>query len=169
MPMLAPPTMATLARSPRSMSDPSLEPGLGQEALGVLVEDLLEDLRRVFFRAPVVDEPLVGEKRIVAAEQDSVLESPRDLVFEVGRVVLRRPAVQLVPDVALVHEDGDHLGLPGPAWACGDDLEIGIVRGDEIEMVRVAVIENDAVAARQPSAQACRAHEDQRGNAGLDA
>src|SRR5262245_32956883 len=113
--MLAPPTIATLPFSARSMSGRALGPSLGQEPLGVLVEHLVENLRRIAFRAPSLDQPLVGEERVVAAEEYAVLQAPRYLVLEVGRMILRRPAVQLVPDIALVHEHGDHLGLPWPA------------------------------------------------------
>src|SRR6185503_1398160 len=168
-PMLAPPTIATLPFSPRSISRRVLETGFGQEPLRVLVENFVEYLRRVAFRAPVLDEPLVGEQRVVAAEQDAVLQAPGNLVFEVGRVVLRRPAVQLVPDVALVHEHGDHLGLPRPAGTRGDNLEVGVVRRDPIEMPRVAIVEDDAVAAWQARAEPRGADEDEHGNAGLDA
>src|SRR6516225_4976355 len=169
MPMLAPPTTATLAPSLRSISDRSLTSELGQEALGVGVEDFVEDLRWITLRAPIRDEPLVVEKRIVGAEQNAILEPARDLVLEIGGVVLRRLAVQLVPDAALVHEDGDHLGLPRPPRAGGDDPQLRIARGDEIEMAGMAVIENDSVASGQPRTEARRANEDQHGNAGLDA
>src|SRR5258708_21133818 len=114
MPMLAPPTMATVSFRPRSMPSP-WRPDLGKEALGVAMEDLVQDLRRIAFRLPVADQPVVGEKRVVGAEHDAILEASRDLVLEVGRMVLGRPAVQLVPDIALVHEHPDHLLLPGPA------------------------------------------------------
>src|ERR1700736_6016324 len=104
MPMLAPPTMATLALSPRSIADLSVQSDFGQQARGIVVENLVEDLRRIALGAPVVDEALVGEERIVAAEEDAVLKPARDLMLEIGGKILRRPAVQLVPDVALVHE-----------------------------------------------------------------
>src|SRR5260370_38385815 len=131
MPMLAPPTMATLSFRPRSMPSP-WRPDLGKEALGVAMEDLVQDLRWIAFRLPVAAQPLVGEKRVVAAEHDAIFQASRNLMLEVGRVVLRRPAVQLVPDIALVHQHRDHLRLPGPAGARRNDPELGIARRDQI-------------------------------------
>src|SRR5882724_5311172 len=167
MPMLAPPTIATLSFRPRFMASP-WRPDLGKEPLGVPMEDLVEDLLRIAFSLPVADQPVVGEKRVVAAEHDAIFQASRDLMLEVGRVVFGRPAVQLVPDIALVHEHRDHLRLPGPAGARRDDLELGIARGDQIEVARMAVIEDDAVAARQSGAEAGGADEDEHRNAGLD-
>src|SRR5580704_4336529 len=167
MPMLAPPTIATLPFRPRSMASP-WRPDLGKEALGVPMEDLLQDLLRIAFRLPVAGEPVVGEKRIVAAEHDAILEASGDLMLEVGRVVSGRPAVQLVPDIALVHEHRDHLGLPRPAGARRNDLELGIARRDQIEVARMAIIEDDAVAAWQSGAETGGADEDEYRNAGLD-
>ncbi len=70
-------------------------------------------------------------------------------MLQIGREVLRRPAVQLVPDVALVHQHGDRLGLPRPARSRGDDLQVAESRRDQVEMARMAVVEQDAAAARQ--------------------
>src|SRR4051794_28818114 len=147
MPMLAPPTIATFPASPRSMSGRAPGAGLGQEALGVLVEDLVENLRRIAFGTPVLDKALVGKQRVVAAEQDAILEAAGNLVLEVGRMILRRPAVQLVPNIAFVHEHGDHLGLPRPAGARSNDLQVRVARGDQIEVARMTMIQNDAVTA----------------------
>src|ERR1700719_3904533 len=103
MPMLAPPTMAILSFRPRSMSA-RLHADLAEEPFGILVEYFVQDLLRVAFGPPFPDEALVGEQRIVASEHDAVLEAARNLVLEVRRVVFGRPAVQLVPDVSLVHQ-----------------------------------------------------------------
>src|SRR5581483_92715 len=169
MPMLAPPTIATLPLSPRSMSARTPHAHLGQEALGVLVKDLFQNFGRITLRVPVLDEALVGEQRIVAAEQDAILETPRNLVLEVGGVIFRRPAVQLVPDIALVHEHRDHLGLPRPARTRGNDLQAGIVSRDPVQVARMTIVENDAVAAGQAGAQPGRADKNQYGDASLDA
>ena len=120
----------------------------GEEALAVLPEHFFQDLPRIAFRLPVLDEALVGEEGIIGTEEDSVFQPTRDLVLEVGLVVLRRPAVQLVPDVALVHEHGDHLGLPRPAWTRGNDLELVVFRRDVIEMAGMTPVEDDAIATR---------------------
>src|SRR6266550_513540 len=112
MPWLAPPTIAMRSFRKRSMSAPSSR------------------------------QTLVGEKRIVGGEQDSIFEPARDLVLELGRMIFRRPAMKLVPDAPFVHQHRNGLGLPRPARSRRNDLEIRIGGGDEIEMAGVTVIEN---------------------------
>src|SRR6202012_3531354 len=93
---------------------------------------------------PAADQPLIAEQRIVGAEHDAVFEPARNLVTQISGVIFRRPAVQLVPDVTLVHENGDRFRLPRPSRPRSDDLEIRIGRSDPVEMARMAVVENDA-------------------------
>src|SRR5258708_4981413 len=150
MPMLAPPTIATLSFRPRSTASPS-RPDVGEEPLGVAMEDLVEDLLGIALSLPVADQPVIGKKRIVGAEHDAILEASRDLTLEVGRVVFGRPAVQLVPDIALVHEHRDHLGLPGPAGARRDDLELGITRRDHIYLAQIPPILHSAISHHHPA------------------
>ena len=57
-------------------------------------------------------------------------------------------------------------GQPGRAATI---FSFGIVRGDAVEMARMAVVQDDAAAAGQARAEPGGADEDQHRNAGLDA
>src|SRR5437016_6184775 len=81
----------------------------------------------------------------------------------------RRAAVQLVPDAGLVQQDGDHLGLPGPRRARGDDDQVRVARGDLVEVARMAGVEAHAAAAGLAGAQTGRPDHDQHRRARLDA
>src|SRR5688500_14009904 len=48
----------------RPCSDCAVYADFGQEPLGVFVEHFVQDLRWIRLRAPVIDEPLVGEEGI---------------------------------------------------------------------------------------------------------
>src|SRR5688572_25216927 len=100
MPWLAPPTIATFPWRPRSMSGLSRRQ-IREQGARVLDEHLLQDVLAEAEAAPVVDQPLVGEQRIVRAEHDLVLEAARDVVLEGVGEVFRRPAVQLAAHVGL--------------------------------------------------------------------
>src|SRR5215468_732812 len=77
--------------------------------------------------------------------------------------------MKLVPDVTLVHENGESFGLPGPARTGRHDLQFRIFYGHEIEMAGMAIVENDTSAAWQARAEPCRSDKDQNWNAGFDA
>ena len=63
-----------------------------------------------------VRHPAVGrDQRVVAAEQDAVLQQRVRVLHELRRKVLRAPARQVDPDVGLVHRQRDRLVLPRPA------------------------------------------------------
>ena len=94
--------------------------------------------------APVTDQPLVAEERIVGPEHHPVLQAPTDLALQIVREVLRRPAVELVPDVGLVQQNGDHLRLPRPRRPRCEHLEVREAGRDLVEVSRVAVVEEDA-------------------------
>src|ERR1700722_17942882 len=111
------------------------------------MKNSLQHVVGIALRLPVVYQPLVAEQRIVGAEHDEVLEPARNLVTQIGGVIFWRPAVQLVPDVTLMHENGDRFRLPRPSRPRSDDLEVRIGRSDPVEMARMTVVENDAGAA----------------------
>src|SRR5215213_10046171 len=122
---------------------------------------MLEHVFVIAFCAPVANQALVGEERIVCGEEDAVLEAPRNLVLEIGRMVFRRPAVELVPDLSLVKKNRDGLGLPGPARAAGDDVQAGEARGHIVEMAWMALVEHHSAARRKSGAKTRGADEDQ--------
>src|SRR5579883_2739204 len=132
------------------------------------MEDPFQNLFGIAFRLPVANEPLIGEKRIVGGKHYSVLQAPRDLMFEIGCEIFRRPAMQLAPNVALVHKHSDGFGLPGPAGARGYDFQIGIGGGYEVEMAGMAVVQDHATSARKACAKPRSADENQNRDLGLD-
>ena len=69
--------------------------------------------------------------------------------------------------VALVQQDGDHLVLPRKRRPRGEDLERGEARGHRIDMPRMAVVEQDALAPRLALADAGEAAMDQHRNPGV--
>ena len=95
---------------------------LSKKACRVAMEDSFQNVLRVSLCFPIADQPFVAKQRIICAKHDAVLEPARDLVTQIGSMVFRRPAVQLVPDVPLMHQHRDHFGLPRPSRARGDDL-----------------------------------------------
>src|SRR2546425_4866135 len=70
-----------------------------KEPLRIPVEDVFKHILGVALVAPVSLETLVREKRIVRSEHDTLLQPARNLVFERGREVFRRPSMHLIPDV----------------------------------------------------------------------
>ena len=77
--------------------------------------------------------------------------------------------MQLVPDVPLVHQHGDGFRLPRPARARCHDLEFRVGGGDEIQMPRVAMVEDHPSSPRQSRPQSGRPDEDENRDPGLDA
>src|SRR5579871_1979114 len=98
-----------------------------------------------------------------------MLEPAWNLMTQIGGMIFGRPSVQLVPDVSLVHQHGDNLGLPRPSRTRGDDFQLRIDRGHPIKMAWMAIIENDAGAAGQTSAESGGTNEDQHRDVGFDA
>ena len=132
------------------------------------MEDFLVDLLRVAELAPVVGQPFQGQGRPVPAEHDAVLQAAADLLLQRGREIFRRPAVQLVSDVSLVQQDRDHLVLPRPGRAAGEDFQLRIARRHPVDMARVAVVEHDAHAAGHALTDAGQAGHQQDRNVRLD-
>src|SRR5207248_10356811 len=79
------------------------------------------------------------------------------------------PTVQLVPDAGHMQEDGDHLGLPRPGRARGDDDQLRMAGGDLVEMARMACVQANATAAGLTRTDAGRADHDEDRNAGVRA
>src|ERR1700733_9853550 len=120
----------------------------GEEGLGVAVKNLFVAVVRVAERAPVIDQPFVRQGRPVPAEHDAVLEAAADFFLQSRRKIFRRPAVHLVLHIGLVQQNRDHVVLPRPRRPAGQNLELRETRGDDVDVTRVAVLENDPHAAR---------------------
>ena len=86
---------------------------------------------------------------------------------QLRREVLRRPAGQVDVHVRLVRGDRDLRVHPRHRGVRHHDRQLGEVGGDVVEQHRVGVPQLDAVAARQPRADAGLAGVEQRGQAGI--
>src|SRR5918993_4910810 len=123
------------------------------------MENAFKRLFVIAFRSPVTLQTLVGEQRIVGAEHHTITQPTRNIVLQISSEIFRRPAVQLVPDIALVHQYRQCLGLPRPTWTRGNNRHLRKFCGNPIQVARMAVVENNAVAARQTSTQSSGADE----------
>src|SRR5581483_3084179 len=146
MPSLAPPTTATLSVRPRSIS---VLPRIAatEDAQRIVAEDVVENIRLVAEIAPVADQTLIGQERIVRAEHNLLAQPARNLALETVGEVFGRPAVELAGHVRLVQQDGDHFLLPGPGRTPRDDVEVRVSRRHGVDVARMTKIELQAIAA----------------------
>ena len=117
---------------------------------------------------PVGEDSLVAEERVIGGEHNPLGKPPRDLALQFIGEVLRRPTVQLAPDIRLMQQHRDHLALPRPGRPRCDNRQIGKVGGDRIQMARMTGIEKDAVTAGQPGAEPGSADKNERRRFGFD-
>src|SRR5262245_42992179 len=116
---------------------------------GVAVQHVLQHLAGVSFRVPVGDHLLVAKHGKIAAEHDAMREPAGDRLLQRRRILPRTPAVQLVADIGLVREHRQHLVLPGIGRPRRQNAQLGITRRHLVDVAGMAVVEHDALAARQ--------------------
>src|SRR5262249_39097680 len=109
-----------------------------------------------------------GERRPVPAKHDAVLQASTDLLLQRRREVLRRPAMNLILHVGLVQQHGEHVVLPRPSWTAGKNFQLREPCRDDIDMTRMALIEDDAFPAGQALTNAGQAGHDQHRRADFD-
>jgi len=88
---------------------------LFKEGLRVAVKNPLEYVVGIALGFPVTDQALIAEQRIIGTEHDAMLEPARDLMTQIGGMILRRPSMQARTRCCAVHQHGDRLGLPRPS------------------------------------------------------
>src|SRR3970040_2689476 len=123
-----------MARPPRSFRrNASPIPGSPElqveKFLGVLEQNLWSHLWLNTYLIELLHPSFHGERRPVRAEHDLVLDDGVDVLHELRRKILRRPARKVDVDIGFVPGNGEALRLPGPRWMGGDDLELRKIGG----------------------------------------
>src|SRR5208282_5230928 len=119
-----------------------------KNGFSVLMKEFFEHVIGIADLHPFLDETLVGEAGIVAAEHHLVLEAPADVALDRLRNVFDAPSRHLPVHITLVKTDGGGLVDPRVAGVRHHDLQSWEIRGDLVDGKRVSVSKLETVTTR---------------------
>src|SRR5262245_52048363 len=137
---------------PALINRPELLPLQPQQLRRILLEDqrahLGSDVDLLEVRHPAVGR----ERRIVGAEQHLLAQQRVGVMHQNRREVFRRPAGEVDVDVGLVLTDRERLLLPGERGVRDDDLHLGKIDRNVVDVHRIGIFQADAPAPRHARA-----------------